>query len=201
VRPLLSIWDGSPVRIDRDALLERLRDDPDGWIRACAELARQPRSDNPTQGGTTMTRTMDTLSPMERVLFLRDVPLFSELPPPDLMPIAAIAEEHAYGDGDIIGVQGEPGESMHVIVTGDVAVVTREPDAHDREVAIRSRGEVVGEMAVITHELRIASLVARGDVRVLTISRPQFEAILRERPETAIGVIRVLSQRLASATG
>ena len=148
-----------------------------------------------------MTRTMDTLSSMERVLFLRDVPLFSELPPPDLMPIAAIAEEHAYTDGDIIGVQGEPGESMHVIVSGDVAVVTRDPDAHDREVAIRSRGEVVGEMAVITHEPRIASLVARGDVRVLTISRPQFEAILRERPETALGVIRVLSQRLASATG
>jgi HEAT repeat protein len=200
VRPLLSMWDGSPVRIDRDALLERLRDDPDGWIRACTELAMEPRSDD-TQGGTTMTRTMDTLSPMERVLFLRDVPLFSELPPPDLMPIAVIAEEHAYADGDVIGVQGEPGESMHVIVSGDVSVVTRDPDAHDREVAVRSRGEVVGEMAVITHEPRIASLVARGDVRVLTISRPQFEAILRERPETALGVIRVLSQRLASATG
>jgi HEAT repeat protein len=201
VRPLLSMWDSSPVRIDRDALLERLRDDPDGWIRACTELAMEPRSDDPTQGGTTMTRTMDTLSPMERVLFLRDVPLFSELPPPDLMPIAAIAEEHAYADGDIIGVQGEPGESMHVIVSGNVAVVTRDPDAHDREVAIRSRGEVVGEMAVITHEPRIASLVARGEVRVLSIARPQFEAILRERPETAIGVIRVLSQRLTSATG
>lgn len=144
-----------------------------------------------------MTRTLDTLSPMERVLFLRDVPLFSELPPPDLMPIASIAEEHAYADGDTIGEQGEPGESMHVIVSGDVAVVTRDPE---RVVAIRSRGEVVGEMAVITHEPRIASLVARGDVRVISIARPQFEAILRERPETAIGVIRVLSHRLASAT-
>jgi hypothetical protein len=200
VRPLLSMWDSSPPPIDRDVLFERLRDDPDGWIRACTELAMDPRSEL-TQGGTTMTRTMDTLSPMERVLFLRDVPLFSELPPPDLMPIAAIAQEHAYADGDIIGVQGEPGDAMHVIVTGDVVVATRDAEGHDRDVAIRSRGEVVGEMAVITHEPRIASLIARGDVRVLSIARPQFEAILRERPETAIGVIRVLSQRLTSATG
>ena len=63
--------------------------------------------------------------------------------------------------------------------------------------AVRRSGDVVGEMAVITNEPRIATLMTRGDVRVLSIARPQFESILRERPETAIGVIRVLSQRLA----
>jgi CRP-like cAMP-binding protein len=52
-------------------------------------------------------------------------------------------------------------------------------------------------MAVITSQPRMAGLVARGDVRVLSIARPQFESILRERPETALGVIRVLCQRLA----
>ena len=50
---------------------------------------------------------------------------------------------------------------------------------------------------MITSEPRKAGLVARSDVRVLSIARPQFEAILRERPETALGVIRVLSQRFA----
>ena len=54
---------------------------------------------------------------------------------------------------------------------------------------------------MITHEPRVATLLARGSVRVLTIAKPQFEAILRERPDTAIGVIHVLSRRLASASG
>ena len=49
-----------------------------------------------------MTRTLDTLSPMERVLFLRKVPLFAELAPPDLLPIASIAEEHLYADGETV---------------------------------------------------------------------------------------------------
>ena len=52
-------------------------------------------------------------------------------------------------------------------------------------------------MAVITSEPRIADLVCDGPVRVLSIDRPRFEAILRERPETSLGVIRVLCQRLA----
>ena len=52
---------------------------------------------------------------------------------------------------------------------------------------------------MITSEPRIAGLVARGSVRVLSIDRRRFEAILRERPETSLAVIRVLCQRLAEA--
>ena len=149
-----------------------------------------------------MTRTLATLSPMERVLFLRKVPLFAMLPPPDLQPIARIAQEHAYVDGAIIAEQGEPGDAMHIIVSGEVSVIVRdeagEADA-DRIVAVRSSGDVVGEMAVITSEPRIAGLVALGDVRVLSIERRQFESILRERPETSIAVIKVLCRRLAES--
>jgi CRP-like cAMP-binding protein len=43
----------------------------------------------------------------------------------------------------------------------------------------------------------MAALAARGPVRLLTIGRRQFEAILRERPETSLAVMRVLCQRLA----
>ena len=143
-----------------------------------------------------MTRSLTTLPVMERVLFLRRVSLFAELAPPDLQPIAAIAEEHTFADGDVIAEQGEAGDEMHVIVSGEVAVVVA-ADGGTREVALRSSGDVVGEMAVVTDRPRMAGLIARGDVRALSIGRRQFEAILRERPETALGVIRVLCQRLA----
>ena len=197
VKPLLSMWDGVAPPIDRRTLFDRLEHDPDDWIRACAELVDTPHAD--PEGGM-MTRTLATLSPMERVLFLRKVTLFAELPPPDLQPIAAIAEEHAFADGDTIAEQGGPGDAMHIIVSGDVSVVVQgagETGHGERVVAVRSSGDVVGEMAVITNEPRIAGLVASGDVRVLSIARAQFESILRERPETALGVIRVLCQRLA----
>ncbi len=189
VRPLLSMWDGAPARGDAGAVLARLGKDPDGWIRACAAFA--------TEGGS-MSETVPALSSMDRVLFLRKVNLFEALAPQDLGPIAAIAQERSFADDEPIADQGEPGDEMFIIVSGSVEVMVRGDDGVHR-VSTRSAGDVVGEMAVVTHEPRMASLVAHGDVRLLAIDRGRFEAILRERPETALAVIHVLSRRLAEA--
>jgi HEAT repeat protein len=188
VRPLLALWDAPPPRGSDNESIERLRDDSDDWIRACAELVLAG------QGGA-MTRTLTTLPLMERVMFLRKVPLFSDLPPPDLQPIASIAEEDAFADGETIAEQGEAGESMHIIVSGEVVVSRGQMPA--QPLAVRVPGDVIGEMAVIAAQPRMASLLARGPVRVLTIGRSEFEAILRERPEISLAVMRVLCQRLA----
>jgi hypothetical protein len=191
VRPLLTMWDGAAQRGTRNDGLERSRRDPDDWIRACAELAARP-------GGS--MDTLATLSTMERVLFLRKVPLFVELPPPDLAPIAAIAKERLYDDGEVIAEQGDEGSEMYIIVSGAVAVVARSGETI-RVIATRSSGDVVGEMSLMTSEPRIAGLVAEGAVRVLSIDRRRFDSILRERPDTSIAVIQVLCRRLAEAGG
>ncbi|MGZ8632006.1 MAG: Npt1/Npt2 family nucleotide transporter [Actinomycetota bacterium] len=191
VRPLLTMWEGTPAGLEAPAVMQRLEHDPDDWIRACAALAARSR-------GGTMTETLPTLSMMERVLFLRKVPLFAALPPPDLEPIASIAREQAFAEGDTIAEQGETGDEMFIIVSGTVSVTSGRGDGR-RVLATRSPGDVVGEMAVITNEPRIAGLECDGPVRVLSIDRRRFESILRERPETSLGVIRVLCQRLTES--
>jgi hypothetical protein len=65
----------------------------------------------------------------------------------------------------------------------------------------RSRGhdgdrEVVGEMSVITEKPRMVSLIAVGDVRILSIERARFERILAERPEVSLAVMSQLCARL-----
>ena len=206
VRPLLALWEPERSRdLDRD-WRERALHHPDDWIRGCAEWAAEattagagegPAEEAEDDGGGKMTETLTTLPVMDRVLFLRRVPLFADLPPQDLMPIAAIASEHSFGDADTIAEQDEPGDEMHIIVSGYVMVILREPGGHQQVLAVRSAGDVIGEMAVITSGPRMASLAARGPVRLLSIGRPQFEAMLRERPETSLALMRVLCQRLA----
>src|SRR5919106_764732 len=186
VRPLLVLWEPSKVG-ERDArVIEQLRKDDDPWIRACAEFASIELE------GAFMTRTETTVPLVERVVFLRKAPLFAALPPQDLQPIADVAEEHLFAEGDIIAAEGEPGETTYVIVEGDVDVV-----AEDRMLAVRGTGDVIGEMSVISSRPRVASLRAKSNVRVLEIHKPAFEAILRERPETALALMRVLCERLA----
>jgi len=145
--------------------------------------------------------TLATLSLMERILFLRRVPLFADLPPSDLKQVAAIANESFCPDGETIAVQGEPGNEMYIIVAGAVRVLTAAGDGPEMEVARREPGEYVGEMAIISQEPRMASLVAVGDVRMLCIDQKSFESLLRERPEISLAVMRVLCARLKEAPG
>jgi HEAT repeat protein len=188
LRPLLAVWDPShappPSRADP---VPELRSHPDPWIRKCAEFAMSTYGEEKP-----MARTLPMLALIERVLLLRKVPMLEGLPPEDLERIAAVTEEHAYSDGEFIAAQGETGTETHIIVSGTVAVV-----ANGREVARRGDGDVVGEMAVITGLPRSATLLAAGDVRLLTIGQRQFAGILRERPETAAAVMQVLARRLA----
>ncbi len=100
-----------------------------------------------------------------------------------------------FAEGETLAVRGEPGDTMYVIVEGEVRVL----GADEQELAVRGPGDVIGEMAVISSRPRVASLVARSRIRVLELRKPAFEAILRERPETALAMMRELCDRLAAS--
>ncbi|MGH2637001.1 MAG: Crp/Fnr family transcriptional regulator, partial [Actinomycetota bacterium] len=194
VRSLLRLWEPAAGTASNVAdVPEAALSDDDPFIRACAELVQATRH---VQEGDPMARSSRSLSPMELVLVLRRIQLFAALEPAELHRIAAIAEERSYADGELLGAQDELGDEMHIVLEGTVRVVRADGD----EVARRSTGDVVGEMSVITREPRVASLVAEGDVRTLRIGHREFEGMVRERPDIALAVMRVLAQRLGSAT-
>jgi HEAT repeat protein len=204
--------------------LLRLLKDRDPWLRACAalaaadsaavadvtsplaaELGRLAQSDPDalvretaavSLKGEVVMETLPTLSLMERILFLRRVPLFADLPPAELKQVAGIAEELLFLDVEIISHQDDPGDEMYIIVSGEVKVEAGAQGNGTTELARRRTGDYVGEMAIISKEPRMASLVAVGDVRTLCISQKPFEGILRQRPETSLAVMRVLCARL-----
>jgi NTE family protein len=107
-----------------------------------------------------------------------------------------IAAEHYFVANEMIAHQGDIGDEMYIIVSGEVHVIVETDETTRVELARRKPGEYVGEMAIISDEPRMASLIALGDVRALCINQKQFEGILRERPETCLAVMRVLCARL-----
>ena len=134
--------------------------------------------------------TLPTISLMERVLFLRKVNLFAELAPSDLKQIAGLAREAQHVNGAVLGREGEVGDQLFIIASGTVRVET---GAH--VIARRSSGEVIGEMSIVADMPRMASLVCDGEVRVLSIGKRDFDAILGDRPSVARAIIRVLAAR------
>jgi HEAT repeat protein len=192
-RPLLALWETRPAGapLGRSTWLDSAAEHEDPFVRSCAELVRRDRDE-----GDAVARSSGSMSAMELVLVLRRIPLFAELAPADLQRVAAIAEERAYAGGDVIGAEGELGDEMHVVLDGVVRVARGD----GRTIATRSAGDVVGEMSLITRSPRVASLVAEGDVRTLRIEQLEFEAMVRERPEIALAVLRVLAERLGAMT-
>jgi hypothetical protein len=192
VRPLLVLWEPKTALANDDEWLAGALRDDDPFIRQCAELLRARRE------GDTMTASPGAISLIERVIFLRQVPLFADLAPADLERVAEIAEERGYADGETIAAEGELGDELHIVVEGVVSVV-QDRDGSDHELARRTAGDSVGEMSLITHTPRIASLVASGPARTIRIGRREFESMLRERPDVALAVMRVLAQRLSES--
>ncbi len=140
--------------------------------------------------------TLPTISLLERILFLRKVSLFAGLAPSDLKQLASLAREDLHVDGAVLAREGEAGDRMFVIASGIVRVVAKDGRVRAR----RTAGDVVGELSLVTDQPRNATLVCEGEVRVLTIGRREFEAILRDRPQVARAVIAVLGARLTELT-
>jgi len=100
-----------------------------------------------------------------------------------------------YAEGEVIVRQGDPGECMFVIQSGEVEVLS---EGEGREVLLRvaREGELLGEMAVFERETRSATLRARGTARLLTLDKKNFLRRIHEDPGLAVRIVELMSRRV-----
>jgi len=123
---------------------------------------------------------------------LKSIPLFEDVPEDELGQIAGFAQEVTVEQGRELVREGDFSYEFMAIEEGEAEVT-----ADGRHVAERGPGDVVGELSLITARPRMADLIADGDVRTIWITRRAFEGMVHDRPDVAIGVMRVLATRLA----
>ena len=134
------------------------------------------------------------LPTVERVLFLKGVGLFTDIPGEDLAHVARVAREESFEPGEAIFREGDPGDSLYLLLSGRVRIHKKE-----RPIAELGGRECFGEMAILDLEPRSASATALDDTLCLQLLREDFEEILALKPSIAFGVIRILSRRLREA--
>ncbi len=135
------------------------------------------------------------ISTVEKVLFLKSIDLFSQIPGQDLVRVAQIAEEIDFEPKETVITEGEIGDSMYLIVAGQVEVFKG-----DRLIVSLGERECVGEMAILDSEPRSASVKTASQVRALKIEREDFYDVMNEKSEIAQGIIKVLTKRLRQTT-
>jgi hypothetical protein len=194
LRPVLAWSDDerSPGRLPELAdTLSVLRNDPSPWLQ---ELAGACDPLEPSM------KTNATLSVLERVVALQKIPLFRDLSIADLRVLAGLLSEELFADGEVIGVQGERGDRMHFVHSGEVAVfIEATGERGRRQIAVSRPGEHVGEMSLLDDSPRMATMVAVGSTRTLAMTRAHFRRLATERPTILLPMLGVLAERLREA--
>jgi len=108
--------------------------------------------------------------------------------------------DRAYGAGEQVIRQGDPGASMFVIMSGGVEVTARDGAAPPVRLAALGPGDYFGEMSLMTGAPRVATVTTLGETRLLEVGKESFRAILAAHPELVEGLGRSLRLRMAERT-
>lgn len=133
------------------------------------------------------------------VELLRRVPLFAGIDPAKLKLLAYTSDVVTYHSGQVLFRRGDVGDAAYVIIKGD-AEVTITTDAGDIPVAELGDGDFLGEIAILCDTPRTATITAKSELKTLRIRKEQFFQLLRQFPEMAIEMTRLLAERLTKTT-
>jgi CRP-like cAMP-binding protein len=101
-----------------------------------------------------------------------------------------------YAPGQAIVRQGEMGDCMYVVQSGEVEVVQTTPGGGEQRLAILKEGDFFGEMAIFEHEARSATVRAHGEARVLKVDKRTLLRRMKEDPTLAFNLLETLSRRI-----
>ncbi len=104
--------------------------------------------------------------------------------------LLAAALPTTFNDGQTVVKEGDPGDSLYIIVSG-IASVVADNFGEEKKVAELTDGAFFGEMAVITDQPRSATVLARGDLSVLKIPKKDVLQILQEYPKVKEVVAKI----------
>lgn len=99
--------------------------------------------------------------------------------------------------GEWLVREGDVAESLYLIRSGRLDVVAEGPP--ESLIRVLRRGEVLGELALLTDEVRSASIRARRDSELLKLGRKQFEGLIQDAPGFALGLTRAMGAQLAAS--
>lgn len=131
------------------------------------------------------------------VALLRRARLFAGLPEVALSRLAAGAMLRTLRAGEWLFRGGDVSDQLFVVASGRLEVVLESPPPA-RVARLLDRGEVVGEVALVSGQPRSASVRARRDTELLEISSTGFRDLLGQQPDVALELLQVLARRLAS---
>ena len=126
-------------------------------------------------------------------------PLFSEFSSAELAEVIRGLKLETFQPGEVIVSEGEPGDSLFVLASGEARVFVQGLDRHQRQVRQLASGDFFGEISLLTGSPRTATVVAATPCETLALDRAAVVAIAGRHPEVRATVQRFCLARSESA--
>ncbi|MFA7667066.1 MAG: cyclic nucleotide-binding domain-containing protein [Burkholderiaceae bacterium] len=125
--------------------------------------------------------------------------MLSSLSEPQIEALAAGSARRSFPRGRTIVAEGEPSQSLYILLAGRAKVQRSDADGKEVILAVLGSGDWFGEMSMIDDAPRSASVVTLEACEFMSIDKNSFRALLRQSPEICMAVMRQLVTRLREA--
>ena len=178
-------WIKTGAAIALTTIPSALLDDPDPIVRSFVREVIPPSC-----------RLLSfTNSSMNRLLLLKNVPLFKNLSLDELLLIDKALEQQQVFAKETIYTEASWGSHLYIIAEGTVQIV-KKLDGETQEIKQLSPGQYFGEIAIFDDAPRWDGAIALEDCILLKLEKKRFISLIAQRPHIILEICRFLSQRL-----
>lgn len=128
---------------------------------------------------------------IEKVIFLQNVDVFTQVPTNQLAALAAIAEEITVLKNDVVYREHDAPDALYLVLEGEIKL-----HREDQEIAVAESNEAFGAWALFDDEPRVVQATALTDVRLLRIDKDDFFDLLADNIEVTQSIIKSIVKRL-----
>lgn len=183
------------TRAEIDEILRQQHEDPSEEVQIAARTA-QHMLDSADPQRTAPPHSHPSLSVVERIIFLKEVPFFEGMHIEQLKVLAAVCEEEYFKADTRIFNEGDPGGTLYVVIRGRVGIEQERRAGSFARLSNVAARSYFGEASLFDNSPRSASAITLQDTLTLRLRREPLIALARQNPDLSLQLINVLSVRL-----
>lgn len=131
-----------------------------------------------------------------RKTYLKHTPIFSHLSEEELDSIIPQVIKRRLKKNTVIFHENDPAAAFYLVKTGRVKIYKTGPEGREQVLSILGDGQIFGDVPAFDGGPYPASAATMSDSEIYLIRSEDFQALVRQHPEVALKIIRVLGQRL-----
>jgi len=134
--------------------------------------------------------------PLEKVIILSKVALFSMLKTEIIQTISKMTYEKNYSDGELLFSQGKTGDNLFILVSGKVVIFRTTETGKEKHIATLKENDFIGELSLFDATAHIASARCLEPSKFLIIGHDDIEGLIYQHPKIALSFLKALINRM-----